>query len=229
MVSAPHAGAATAFSSQRPFKWAPAAAGFTLACALIMPAQATFINNSSGLLNPQQTIDFESAPLTFNQAVSTEFQSFGVTFSNAFGNPDPSTTYSHISGNRIGNFQANGPGAAGALVLDFNSVLSSMAFAMVTAPGTSTIQAFLNGSLVESFNAATSAFDPNNFYGFKDILFNRVTMSVASFDTALMIDNLQTGAAGTVPEPGSSASWALLMLAGMAGLRRSGQRKPTAP
>lgn len=228
MVSAPHAGTATGFRTKRRFTAVPAAAGFSLACALIMPAQATFINNSSGLLSPQQTIDFESVPLTFNQAVSTEFQSFGVTFSSAFGNPDPSA-YPHISGNRIGNFQANGPGAAGALVLDFSSVLSSVAFAMVTAPGTSTIRAFLNGTLVESFNAATSAFDPNNFYGFKDILFNRVTMSVASFDNALLIDNLQTAAAGTVPEPGSSASWALLMLAAMAGLHRSGQRKPPAP
>jgi hypothetical protein len=185
--------------------------------ALALPAQAAFVTNSTGLTLPHQTLDFEGQPLVMNQAVTNEFQAFGVTFTGGYGNPDPSTTYANISGNRIGNFQANGTCAPFncVLTLDFTNVLSSVAFALVSAPGTSTIQAFLNGSLVESGSPATSANDLNNYYGFDGIQFDRVTLSVASFDRALMIDNLQTIDAPTaVPEP---AGWALVGLA-LAGL-----------
>ncbi len=181
-----------------------------LVSALALPAHAAFVTSSTGLSLPHQTLDFEGPTLVMNQVVSNQFQAFGVTFSNAFGNPDPSATYPNISGNRIGNFQG-GVGNQGTLVMNFSNVLSSVAFAMISAQGTSTIQAFLGNALVETATIGTNATSSNNYYGFDGVQFDRVTLSVASFDRALMIDNLQTIAATTaVPEP---AGWALVGLA----------------
>ena len=193
-----------------------------LAGAACTSAQAAFITNSSGLVGPQQTVDFESVALVQNAPVTTEFLSLGVSFGNAFGNPDTTPGYANISGNRIGNFQG-GVGNQGTLVLDFSAQQSSVAFAMVTAAGgLSTFQAFLNGVLVEEATASTTFDSLNNFYGFEGIRFDRIALSVASFDRALMIDNLQTIGA-TVPVPGSSASWALFML-GIVGANRIARR-----
>lgn len=186
-----------------------------------LPAQAALINNSFGLTGTFQTIGFESVALMTNQAVSTQFQSLGVTFTNAFGNP-VANSLPNFSGNRIGNFQG-GIGNVGTLTMDFSSVLDSVAFALVTSPGTSTIQAYLNGLLVESNTAPTDTTSFTNFYGFTGIQFNQVRLSVVSFDNALLIDNLQLAPANlSVPEPTSEA---LVMLA-LAGLFAMGRPKP---
>jgi hypothetical protein len=186
-----------------------------------LPAQASFINNNFGLTGPHQTIDFESVALVTNQAVSTQFLSLGAAFTNAFGNP-VDNSLPNFSGNRIGNFQG-GIGNLGTLTMDFSSVLDQVAFALVSSPGTSTVQAYLNGLLVESNTALTDTSSSTNFYGFAGIQFNRVTLSVVSFDNALLIDNLQLRSADlTVPEPTGGA---LVMLA-LAGLCALGRHKP---
>jgi len=182
-----------------------ATAAFALGAAAA-PAQAGFITNDSGLLVAHQTQDFESVALPMNAPVSNQFQAQGLLVTNGFGNPD-STNYANMFGNRIGNFQG-GIGNLGTMTLDFDSVLSAAAFALVAADeGTATLSAYLQGVLVETASVETSTSDPNNYFGFEGILFDRLTMSVESFDNALMIDNLQTAAANQVPEP---ASWALV-------------------
>ena len=189
---------------------------FAAACIVAAPAHAAFFNNSTGLASPDQTITFESVTLAANAPVTTEFQALGVTFGSAFANPDLSSAYPHISGNRIGNFRSEVP-QAGLFTVDFDSDLSAVAFALVTAPGTSTIQAFLDGTLVESATASTSTSDSVNYFGFEGIVFDEITISVVSGDHALMIDGLQTIAATpAVPEPQSGA----LLLAGLALLGR---------
>lgn len=188
------------------------------ACGFSAPASAVFLNNSTGLASPQQTITFDApaTPLAAQDPVTTQFQSSGVTFTGAFYNPD-SSTLPNISGNRIGNFQA-GIGHSALFQIDFSSNLSQVAFAEVTQPGVSTFEALLNGVSVQSMTAATSLTSPTNFYGFTGIVFNQVRISVASSDNAFLLDNLQTVAA--VPEP---ASWALL-LAGMSVVGLAGRR-----
>lgn len=181
----------------------------TLTGAFVSPAQAAFFNNASGLVGPQQTVDFESVVLIQNFSVTNQFQSLGVTFDNAFGNPDTSNLYPNITSNRIGNFFPNAQ--ASLMTINFTTDLSQVAFAMVTAPGHSTFQAFLNGSLVESSGAiATTTTNSTNFYGFRDIVFDQIQVSVVSSDNALLMDNLQTV---SVPAPGS---WALLLSGAMA-------------
>ena len=185
-------------------------------------AQAAWFSNSTGLASPQQTITFDSVSLGANVPVTTQFAALGVTFSSAFANPDPSEAYPHITGNRIGNFQG-GIGQNGLLTVRFSSMLSQVAFALVSAPGTSTVTAWLNNTLVQSATLPSSTTEVNNFFGFRDVDFNRLTVSVDTFDHALLIDNLQTVTA--VPEP---ASWALL-LAGVACIGGVVRRRWPAP
>ena len=184
---------------------------------LTSSAHAAFFNNSSGLAAPDQTITFESVALTPNQSVTTEFLGEGVTFSNTFGNADLST-YPNFSGNRIGDFQS-GVRKTGLFSATFSSTLSDVAFALVTAPGTTTFTALLNGNLVESARAATTLDNAINFYGFTGIAFNQLTISTASFDRVFQLDNLQTTA---VPIPP-----ALALLGGPLVLLSSLRRKLT--
>lgn len=95
-----------------------------------------------------------------------------------------------------------------------------MAFAIVSAPGTATFQAFLNGGLVESFTGSTSDIDPLNFYGFEGIALDRLTISVQSFDNVFIMDNLQTIQTAPEPQGGLLAAVALAAL----GLSRRSKR-----
>lgn len=180
-------------------------AGF--ACVLAAPASAAFLDNSTGLANPQQTNDFDSMLLAHDAPVTTEFQNFGVISDPAFGNPDASTACPNIVGNRIGNFAGSGGTQGGVLTITYSGALSQVAFAMVTAPGMATLQALLNGVLVESAtHDSLSPADSTNNFGFQGIVFDQEKLRVASFDNPLMVHNLQTVAA--VPEP---QTWALFL------------------
>ena len=186
-------------------------------------AQATPVHNGFGLSQAHQTLDFESVPLSFNQPVNTQFSGVGVSFLNAFANADMSS-FPNISGNRVGDFQA-GIGGTGLFTIDFANAQQQVAFAIISAPGgTGTFQAFLNGSLIESFTGSTTNNDPNNFYGIQGIVLDRLTISVQSFDNVFIMDNLQTIQA--VPEPQGS----LLVVVALAALGVvARRRKPQLP
>jgi len=168
-------------------------------------AHATFFNNTTGIASPDQTITFESVALSANEPVETQFQSLGVTFSTAFANPDPAETYPNIAGNRIGNFQSHVT-QYGLFTAYFSENLNEVAFAVASAPGESTFSALLNGIVLETAVRSTSAADSTNFFGFKDLVFNQITISTASTDHTFLLDNLQTVA--VVPE---LSTWALLL------------------
>jgi hypothetical protein len=187
---------------------------------LASATQATTFNNNSGLSSPDQTINFESATLGFNVSVTNQFEQFGVTFTDAFGNPDGSS-YPNITGNRIGNFEG-GISFHPDFSMLFTKNLSAVAFAMVAANGgEATAVAYLDGVAVESFVFNTSTTNSVNYYGFRNAVFDEVQIGVVSFDNAFLIDNLQTAA---VPEPSTCA----LLLAGLgsigAAVRRQSRR-----
>ena len=185
------------------------------------PAQATPIHNNIGLTQAHQTLDFESVVLGFNQPVNTQFSGSGASFLNAFANADMSV-FPNISGNRVGDFQA-GIGGTGLFTINFANNLQQVAFAIVSAPGTATFQAFLNGGLVETFTGLTSTTDFTNFYGFQGIVLDRLTISVQSADNVFIMDNLQTIQA--VPEPQGG----LLVAVGLAALGMAGRRQRQLP
>ena len=191
-----------------------ALAAVAWACAGL--AQATALHNASGLSLPHQTLDFEGLVLAANQPITTQFAAAGATFLNAFANPDLSS-YPNISGNRVGDFRA-GIGRTGLFTVDFGTDLTEVAFAVVSAPGTATFQAFLDGLLQESFTGSTTTTDANNFYGFQGMVMDRLTIRVQSSDNVFLLDQLQTI---PVPEPQAG----LLLAVGLVALGMLAQRR----
>ncbi|KQV49217.1 hypothetical protein ASC95_16450 [Pelomonas sp. Root1217] len=105
---------------------------------------------------PDRTVDFESAVLPPNEAVSDQFLDQGLKFDSAFANADMDPTFAHISGNRVGNFRSH-VGYRADFAIHFVNPVSATAFAMVTANGgVSTFDAYLHGGLIESATAASS-------------------------------------------------------------------------
>jgi hypothetical protein len=185
-------------------------------------AQAGFLHNAIGLANPQQVVDFESVPLGPNQAVTSQFAAFGLMFESAYANADLVSPFANISGNRIGNFQAGVP-ALNSFAIHFAAPLMAAAWAHVTSNGTTSyFEAYLQGQLVDSANALTAMSDPVNFYGFTGIVFDELRMRASGpVDAAFIMDNLQTVAATTLPEPGSAS----LLLACLAALLMSARAR----
>jgi len=177
----------------------------TLLAALALlsgSARADFFNAETGLAAPDRTVDFESAVLAPNEAVSDQFLDQGLKFDSAFANADMNPAFAHFNGNRVGNFRAN-VGSLTDFAIHFVKPVSAAAFAMVTADGgVSTFEAYFHGSPVETVTAATSLTNPVNIYGFRDIVFDELKIHTNTTDRALIIDNLQFINA-PVPEPAS--------------------------
>ncbi len=178
-----------------------------------------FFNNGTGLGSPASTLTFsEHGPLTTATPLTNKFADLGVSFAGAYENPDMSV-YSHMEGDRIGNFVQNS-NLTQPLTLQFSTVLDEVAFAMVTAPGTSTFTAYLQGQKVLDARYASGNL-ASNFYGLSGVLFDRLTIEVASSDRALMLDQLQLGA--PVPEP---STWALLTAGLLVAASSARHRRP---
>lgn len=156
---------------------------------LAAQAQAVPITNNFGLSAPDQTLTFSEVAVAANAPVTTQFAGFGVTFS---GGWDMDTgVFPNISGPALNNF----PPGNSPIFIEFALPQSAVAFAMVTNAGTSTFSALLGGvggTVVESFSAPTELFNPINFFGFSNILFDTIRLEPGGFNNALLIDNLQT-------------------------------------
>jgi hypothetical protein len=166
-------------------------------------AKAATLNNTTGLINPSQSITFNELPLAEGEQVTNQFSSLGVTFTNLYNTTLYNGEYHHVAGNSLVNFResVNGP-----FSIKFNTNQSAAAFTLVTNHGISTLTALLNGVVVEKFNADTTTFptDPGNFYGFTDINFDEILITPGGNNTAALIDNIQAVATPkSVPEPAS--------------------------
>jgi hypothetical protein len=125
----------------------------------------------------------------------------GVTFSGLFSNTT-NAGYPNISVPAARNF--SGWNSNSTFLISFTQSQSQAAFSLATGgSGTSTFQALLNNSVVDTFSIATDTNNSNNFYGFTGVTFDTIkVMAGGSFNSAF-IDNIQfsPATAQNVPEP----------------------------
>ncbi len=137
-----------------------------------------------------------------NTVLTNQYSSLGVTFSGLYAN-NSYGVYPNIVTNAATNFEGGGLNIVNPFTISFAQSQSQAAFALATAPVTSTFEALLNGSVVDSFLSATSTNITNDFYGFTGVTFDAIRVTVGGSGSGAVIDNLQfnSAAAQSVPEP----------------------------
>lgn len=182
-------------------------------------ADAAFFNNSTGLATPSVTIDFSEHTYPDDTVITTEFSDFGVTFTPNlyYQTTFPGGLVPNATAPDLTNFiPGPGSGLVNPFSINFSSPVSGAAFVLGTNPNMTTFTAFLLGVQVDAGIAPTDLNNAMDFYGFKGITFDKITVSVGG-DGFAILDTLQI-----VPEP---SSWMLLVaggivLVGVTGLRR---------
>ena len=164
--------------------------------ALSFGAQATSISNSSvGLPGTFTTEDFDTWALDSTSGPGLSFDS------GQYATDNLGDVYPNMSGNSILN-QAE-------LIswFSFSGPVSGAAFNFVSTGGDAIFTAFLGAVEVEQFTALTGIAN-DNFYGFKDISFDSISIDTNGTEFAsYTLDNLQvassfeSSAVTQVPEP----------------------------
>ena len=172
-------------------------------------AEAAPIINNFGLLSPDATVTFSEHALADNTLVTNQFADVGVTLSpGAYVNPQAG----FLSPDYLGNFTFNNDPTYDPFSILFTNDVTGAAVEVVTNPGTTTFTALLNGSVVESFAAATSS-TAGAYYGFTGVVFDE--LRIDPNNTFALIDNVEFDTTATpVPEPASL----LLLGSGIAGI-----------
>jgi hypothetical protein len=194
-----------------------------LFAALIKTAGATPIINNIGIDNPELTITFSEFTFPTGTAITDQYSSLGVTFSNElFYNFQPLFfPKDFLSNYNTMPYALNNP-----VSIIFGDVQDSAAFALQSNNGHTTFTALLEGSYVESFDALTDLSylpdlkNASNFYGFEGIFFDEIKIESFSLAKAFQIDNIQLSAA-PIPEP----TTLLLLCTGLIGLTALGRKK----
>jgi hypothetical protein len=134
------------------------------------PAQATSLVNGTGISNPAATITFSEIPLANGTALTNQYTSLGVTFTGLFYNPFASS-FPNITPPSAGNFpNSTFNPRTNPFIISFSQSQSAAAFSLASgSAGTSTFEALLNGTVVDSFSSATSFDSSTNFYGFTGV------------------------------------------------------------
>ena len=163
-------------------------------------ARATFFQNNFGLSDPHSTFTFDEHVLPQCTGVTTQYSDLGVTFSpfayftcGGFYGPG----CSNVQGNYISDFIPY-VGGIGPITISFSSTITEASFALLSANAQTTFQAFLNGNVVASDTVPTGDANNdctysgnNNFFGFRDIQFNAISVQTSSYNNVFILDNIQ--------------------------------------
>ena len=130
-------------------------------------------------------------------ALTNQYSSLGVTFSGLFSETTNNNVFPNINVPAARNFSPT----TNPFLISFTQSRSQAAFSMVTNTGTSTFDALLNNSVVDTFSTVTNTSSSNNFYGFTGVTFDAIRVTAGSGPA--LIDNIQLGTATaqSVPEP----------------------------
>ncbi len=187
--------------------------------ALSFGAQATSISNSSvGLTGTFTTEDFDTWVLGSSSGVSSPGLSFdsGQFVASA---AEIIVVYPNLSGNSIVNQAELTSGFL------FSGPVSGAAFNFVSTGGDTIFKAYLGYDMVGEFTAVTGV-ENDNFYGFKDIWFDRIHIDTNGTELpSYALDNLQVASVTQVPEPESYAMFmaGLALMGFIARRRKNGQ------
>ena len=190
--------------------------GLVAAGAMAMAATsagAASYHSNVGLSGADVSIDFE-AGLPQDTLFDAFYAAQGVTFVDLREDYADQNVFANTSGADATNFS---PCCTSSFEIHFTSTATDAVFTYVSNESAtpSVFQAYLGGSLVESFDVFATPASLDNVYGFVNSHFDKiVVLTETSGDHAALIDNLQFNNAG-VPEP---ATWAMMILGfGLAG------------
>jgi hypothetical protein len=176
--------------------------GCLTALALLLragPVKAEFIQNSTGIAHPVQTITFDEHVFPMFTTITDQYADLGVTFSPFLHySPQQPTWFPHIDDTNLGNFyffMTEPPFFS----IHFIEPRAEAAFAMITNPGRSIFTALRDGVVLESTSAPTNVTLDDNFYGFTGIEFDEIEVHPGGSNATMLLDNLQLGL--VVPEP----------------------------
>lgn len=160
-----------------------------------------------GLEEPTFTINFDEFDIDDSAEVTDQFISLGASFvPNLFLRQGDNPDWQNVEGPNL----RTGDPEVNPFTIRFETPMSSAAFVAIAQPPTpTTITAKLNGEEVESFETTVSIDNPDNFFGFTDIVFDEIEVEYTE-DTRMRIDSLQLGAAAEAGgDPDLVAWWPL--------------------
>jgi hypothetical protein len=160
---------------------------------------AVFFNNLTGLSGSFTTVDLTTPAIAVGAPVTNEFAPQGISFLNAFFDPQAG----FYAGPSIGNFNGNGINPNVSFL--FSSGVTDVAFRFISNTGTSLFEAYLGNTLVASQSFSTTV-DAAQWYGVTGGGFDRIVITPPGNNAMLATDFQIAG--GAVPEP---ASWAMLI------------------
>lgn len=206
------------------FVQAAAIAAFSVGSMFLMPTNtlaSTVSDRATGLTSPGTVVDFGNGDFVNNTSITTQYNSLGVSFAPNFNYADldsPGPTI--VEGYLLSGNTSSAPGS-----IFFSSNVTDAVFSWLTTTSrTTTFEAYLANSLVETFSATTDsaiALGTGSFFGFENILFDEIRLSISDGTQGFTLDNLQFNAASVVPIPAALPLFGTALLGlGFAGYRR---------
>ena len=146
--------------------------------------------SASGLDEFKSVVDFSEMRLLDSSEVTNQFFQFGITFAprlfyRTTDNPD----WASVSGPNL----RTGDPEVNPFSIIFNDAHRSAAVVLIAQPPTpATVTAKLGGVDVESFETTISIDNPDQYFGFENIIFDEIEVSYTGA-TRLRVDNVQLG------------------------------------
>ncbi len=126
---------------------------------------------NSGLAGTDVVVDFGANVFANLTNISNEFPPLVIGHARYF------TTV--VSNNLVGGFITNDfSGAPNTLTIDFDQPVRDVSFVyhQISTSGPSTFRAMLGGVVVDSFSNTSNQSQPNNYFGFANLVFDRVEL-----------------------------------------------------